>query len=158
MIKEDVQSRSSRFGFLFYLLCSMTPVGCGFEEFCLWAGLFIWVSATKKGKFRILRKLRTRCKLFIEVRTAGVCFPHKAKDLGAFRLSVRMETHCEFNNNIYFTVFFSIFCHTLFLWNGYCSWSECRWLVGRREGRQDSHFSSKAESEATTLFIDNIYT
>lgn len=64
--------------------------------------MFIWVSVTKEEKFRLLRKLRTRCKFFIKVRTAGVCFPHKAKDRGAFPRHIRMETAHEFNDDTYF--------------------------------------------------------
>lgn len=94
----------------------MTPLGCGFEDFGLWAGLFIWVSVTKEEKFRLLRKLRTWCKFFIKIRTAGVCFPYKAKDMGAFPWHIRMETAYEFNHDAYFTGggWFSVFSAVLY--------------------------------------------
>lgn len=41
---------------------------------------FVYLGVSDKEKFRLLRKWSAQCKFFIKVRTAGVCFPHRAKD------------------------------------------------------------------------------
>lgn len=60
------------------------------------------MSVTKAEKFRLLRKSRTQCKFCIKVKTAGVCLPHKAEDMGTFSWHIRVEIACEFNVKAYF--------------------------------------------------------
>lgn len=61
----------------------MTPLNCGFELGFGGGIFFFWMLVTKYEKFR-LRKWRTQCNFFIKLITAGVCFPHKVKDMGDF--------------------------------------------------------------------------
>lgn len=44
----------------------------------------MYLGVSDKEKFRLLRKLSDQCKFFVKVRTAGVCFPHRAKDTECF--------------------------------------------------------------------------
>jgi len=71
---------------------------------------------TKEEKFRLLRKLRTRCKFFIKVRAAVACFPHKAKDTGAFPWCIRVATAHKFKDGTCFTTGgrFSVFSAVLY--------------------------------------------
>lgn len=119
--------------------------------------MFVWVSVTKEEKFRLLRKLRTRCKFCIKVRTAGVCFFHKAKDTGAFPRHIRMETAREFNDGAYFTGggWFSVFSAIL-----YCYGMEAvpGVNVGDR-GRRDKAVASAARQKVkTTAFFWTVFT